>query len=202
MGVVACAARHAASGQAAAEAHVIAPHPWPIASCRMLGGLTMIARPMERKTEADTSGSTAGGSAPPAVHTAAPEPAARSVLVVGEHVDLADTTTMLLQAMGHDVMTVYDGWSAMMVVETFSPEIVLLDIDLPGLGGYEVAERLRRHPNARDARFIAITGWIGRVNRIHIERYGFTTYVLKPFDLEDLVELIDVSARRRRIEWP
>jgi CheY-like chemotaxis protein len=114
----------------------------------------------------------------------------RSILVVEDYVDLADTTVQLLREEGHEVVAAYTGWSALKSIETFSPDVVLLDIDLPGLDGYGVADRLRRSPHTCHAQLVAVTGCPG-VTWARLHRHGFTAHVLKPYDLDELLGTID-----------
>src|SRR5207245_2187460 len=73
----------------------------------------------------------------------------RRVLVVDDSVDAADSSAVLLRLLGHQVETVYDGHAALEAVRSFRPEVVLLDIGLPGMNGYEVARALRTQPENR-----------------------------------------------------
>ena len=93
-----------------------------------------------------------------------PEPAEseavpRRVLVVDDSADAAETLARLLRADGHDVRTAADGPSAVAAVEAFQPDLVLLDIGLPGMNGYEVATQLRQLPETRSAALVALTGY-------------------------------------------
>jgi len=81
------------------------------------------------------------------------------ILVVDDYVDAAESLTMLLQAEGHEVETANCGLKAIELAQIFCPQVVLLDIGLPDLSGYEVAKRLRTLPETRDAILIALTGY-------------------------------------------
>jgi CheY-like chemotaxis protein len=136
-------------------------------------------RVAETETRADDRGSTA-----------------RRILVVDDNPDTADMTQLLLQIRGHVVRAAYDGRSALEVVATFRPELVLLDIGLPGLDGYELAKKLRQVPNARDAVLVALTGWgepAHWVARAHED--GFVAHLTKPFDLSAVLDLIAAAPR-------
>ena len=81
------------------------------------------------------------------------------ILVVDDNVDSADIMEMFLQRKGNDIRVAHDGLAALAAAETFHPEFVLMDIDLPKLNGYEVARRVRQQPWGRDAILVALTGW-------------------------------------------
>jgi CheY-like chemotaxis protein len=123
---------------------------------------------------------------------------ARRVLVVDDNQDSADMMQMALELRGHVVATAYDGRSALAVVEQFKPEVVLLDIGLPDLDGYELAERLGQHPNACNARLVAVTGW-GEMDHSRAGARGFTAHLVKPVAASDVLALV-VSAPRDESE--
>ena len=119
----------------------------------------------------------------------------RRVLVVDDHPDTADMTQLLLESRGHVVMTAYDGRSALDVVETFRPDVVLVDISLPDFDGYELATRLRQVPNAHHAALFAVTGWDDPAHRLRTHEHGFVAHLVKPFDLNLVLELIADTPR-------
>ena len=112
------------------------------------------------------------------------------VLVADDNRDAADSLTLLLQTEGHHVRTAYDGHSAFETIETFRPEVVLLDIGMPGLSGYEVAERVRSQAWGRELVLIALTGWGQTQDRQRALEAGFDHHVTKPVEAEKLQELI------------
>jgi CheY-like chemotaxis protein len=126
----------------------------------------------------------------------------RSILIVEDYTDLADVTAQLLQGQGHDVVTAYTGWSALKAVETFSPDVVLLDIALPDLDGYGVADRLRRHPHTCHAQLVAVTAGGEGVSRARFDRHGFTTHLLKPYDWDELLHTVDGCLSAVRLTEP
>lgn len=114
----------------------------------------------------------------------------RRILVVDDNKDSADSMGMLLRLKGNDVRTAYDGLMAVDEAETFQPELVLLDIGLPKLSGYEVARRIRQQPLGRDVILVAVTGW-GQAEDIRRSlEAGFTFHVVKPMGLAVLEELL------------
>lgn len=116
-------------------------------------------------------------------------PASRRVLVVDDNHDSADMMTMLLEFVGHEVRTAHDGLSAVNAVEAFRPDVVLLDIGLPVLNGYEAAERIRRAPG-RQPVLVALTGWGQADDRRRATDAGFDHHLIKPVDHEVLMELV------------
>jgi len=112
------------------------------------------------------------------------------ILVVDDNKDSADTLAMLLRLKGNDVRTAHDGVEALEVSEQFQPEIVLLDIGLPKLNGYDVARRIRQRPWGQDALLIALTGWGNDEDRRLSQEAGFNFHIVKPVDLAALEELL------------
>jgi CheY-like chemotaxis protein len=118
------------------------------------------------------------------------------VLVVDDHVDNAESLSMLVQVMGHEVATAFDGPEAVEVAEQFRPDLVLLDIGLPTLDGFEVAERLRAGEHGDKMFLVAITGWTRDEERERARAAGFDEHMTKPIDPARLEALIaSVCAR-------
>ena len=112
------------------------------------------------------------------------------ILVVDDNKDSADSLKMLLRLKGNDIRTAYDGLEAGEVAETFRPELVLLDIGLPKLNGYEVARRIRQRPWGRDVVLVALTGWGQDEDRRRSQEAGFNFHIVKPVELAALEELL------------
>jgi signal transduction histidine kinase len=110
------------------------------------------------------------------------------ILVVDDNADAADTLGSVLELAGHEVRCVYDGPSALSAAESFRPHVILLDIGLPGMDGYEVARTLRAHPSTTV--LVALTGYGQNVDRVRSQQAGFDYHLTKPVDLERLHELI------------
>ena len=115
----------------------------------------------------------------------------RRLLVVDDNRDAAESMSMLLQMWGHEVAFVYDGPSALETAEQWRPEAVFLDIGLPGMDGYEVAERMRALPHAKGAVLIAITGYGQNDDRLRSQRAGIDHHLVKPVAPDALRSLID-----------
>ncbi|HEY4214697.1 MAG TPA: PAS domain S-box protein [Steroidobacteraceae bacterium] len=119
------------------------------------------------------------------------------VLVVDDNKDAADTLALLLQSMGQYVSTVYDGASAVMLAQTFEPELVLLDIGMPHMSGYEVARAIRAISPGIKVALVAITGWGQETDKQRADDAGFQYHFVKPMSEEVLRGiLVEVAALR------
>ena len=128
---------------------------------------------------------------PTAPAESAPRPAhAGRVLVVDDNVDPAEILATLLRMVGHDVKTVYTGPTALTAAEAYAPNVVLLDIGLPGLNGYEVARRLRQDRQLKGVRLVAMTGYGDEADRQLAQEAGFDRHLVKPVDFPKVDELL------------
>ncbi len=112
------------------------------------------------------------------------------ILIVEDNVDAAETLGMLLETSGHAVTVVTDGLKALEAVRVFRPHVVLLDIGLPGMDGYEVAQRLRLTDAGRDAYLIALSGYAEDRDHSYADAAGFDLHLTKPVEpvhLEDVI---------------
>ena len=116
---------------------------------------------------------------------------ARRVLVVDDNVDAGRTLGELLNTLGHETRVVHDGPSALAIAEAFRPDVVLLDIGMPGMDGYEVARRLSALREGRRPRIIAVTGWGQESDRHQASEAGFDMHLVKPVDLDALLRALD-----------
>jgi PAS domain S-box-containing protein len=117
--------------------------------------------------------------------------APRRILVVDDNLDAADSLAMLLKFLGADVYTVNGGPAAIEALTTYRPSVVLLDIGMPGMDGYEVARRARQHPEGRDVTLIALTGWGQEEDRRRSAEAGIDHHLVKPVELGALEALLD-----------
>lgn len=122
--------------------------------------------------------------------------AAQRVLVVDDNHDAADAFAMLLQAMGADVRTAYDGLAAISESSRWHPDVVFLDLGMPDMDGFAVAARLRLDPQLSDVALVALTGWGQRSIRQRTDEAGFDAHLVKPVDGDTLATLLD-SLRQR-----
>jgi len=106
----------------------------------------------------------------------------KRILVVDDNVDAATTLQLLLKSLGHEACAVYDGQQALSMALAFRPDVVLLDIGMPGLDGYEVARRLRALKRGESLRIIAVTGWGQEADRTRSREAGFDVHLVKPVD--------------------
>lgn len=129
--------------------------------------------------------------------TSAP-PRTRSlrILVVDDNEDSAESLSMLLRIGGHTVRTVFRGEDGVVEYARFAPEIVLCDIRMPGVSGYDVARRLRSMPNGAGTFLVALTGFGADADRAATSSAGFDRHLVKPVDPDDLVELLREVALR------
>jgi PAS domain S-box-containing protein len=119
------------------------------------------------------------------------EPAAgRRIVIVDDNRDSADSLSMLLEITGNKTYMAHDGVEAVEVIEKHRPEVVLLDIGLPKLNGYEVCRRVREQPWGKDIVVIALTGWGQEDDRRRSAEAGFNGHLVKPVDYEKLLELL------------
>jgi PAS domain S-box-containing protein len=116
----------------------------------------------------------------------------RRVLVVDDNVDAAESAALLLRMWGHVVHTVHDGLSVLQAVRDFQPDIILLDIGLPGMTGYEVAQLLRAQPESQSVVLAAITGYGQEADKRRSREAGFNVHLTKPLDPNKLEKLIAV----------
>jgi two-component system CheB/CheR fusion protein len=122
---------------------------------------------------------------------AVPQSTGLRIMIVDDNRDAADSLAMLLKLKGNTTRTIYNGPDALQVADIFRPEIVLLDIGLPKLNGYEVAKRIRQQPWAQDTILVAITGWGLAEDRRRSQEAGFNFHVVKPVDLVALEDLMN-----------
>jgi PAS domain S-box-containing protein len=123
--------------------------------------------------------------------------ARRRVLVADDNRDSSDSLAMLLEAAGHEMRVAYDGIAALSIAQIFRPEVVSLDIDMPGLDGYAVAQALRAEPWGCDLAIVAITGWGNEHDKRRALAAGFDAHLTKPVEPDEIRSLL-VEAMSRR----
>jgi PAS domain S-box-containing protein len=135
----------------------------------------------------------------PPVHdcsTAAAAPEACDVLVVDDNVDAAETLAALLKLMGHRARVALDGVQGFEMARQFRPDLIFLDIGLPGMNGHEVARALRQMPSMEAVAIVAVTGWGERSDMELSEEAGFDRHLTKPVELAALEEVLAALATR------
>jgi CheY-like chemotaxis protein/two-component sensor histidine kinase len=112
------------------------------------------------------------------------------ILIVDDNRDAADSLGMMLRMMGNEIHTAYDGAAAVRVAGEFRPQVVLLDIGLPKLNGYEACRRIRQEPWGKSIIVIAVTGWGQDEDKRKADEAGFDRHMVKPVDPRSLITLL------------
>jgi CheY-like chemotaxis protein len=121
----------------------------------------------------------------------------RRILVADDNPDAASTLGMLLEMMGHEVCIVHDGVKAVEGAATFRPDIILLDIGMPQLNGYDACARIREQPSNKGILIVALTGWTQDDKKQRSQQAGFDFHLVKPVELPALEKLLrDYPANR------
>jgi signal transduction histidine kinase/CheY-like chemotaxis protein len=118
-------------------------------------------------------------------------PASRRILIVDDNLDAASSLHLLLKSDGHDVRTASTGVAAVELAACYRPEVVLLDIGLPEMDGYEVAKRIRHQPGGEDIMLVAVTGWGQADDRRRASDAGFDIHLTKPVEHAVLMKLLE-----------
>jgi PAS domain S-box-containing protein len=118
-------------------------------------------------------------------------PNARRVLVVDDNTDAAESLAVLLRLSGHEAQVANDGFAALKVAHAMRPDLILLDIGMPGMDGYEVARRLRQDAAFHNVKLVALTGWGQEEDRRRSKSAGFDAHYVKPIDPDVLEQLLD-----------
>jgi CheY-like chemotaxis protein len=105
---------------------------------------------------------------------------------VDDNQDAGESMSLLLGMWGHDVTTAHDGTTALAIAEREQPQVVLLDIGLPGIDGYEVARRIRAQPGGENIVLVAITGYGQAEDKQRAQEAGFALHLVKPIEPEAL----------------
>jgi len=114
----------------------------------------------------------------------------RRILVVDDNRDSASTLAILLRLMGNVTQTANDGLEAVEAASDFRPDVVLMDIGLPKLDGYEACRRIRQQPGGADMVVVAVTGWGQDEDRERSSEAGFDHHLVKPVDQATLAEIL------------
>jgi CheY-like chemotaxis protein len=120
----------------------------------------------------------------------------RRVLVVDDNVDAAESLAIILRLHGHEARTVHDGEHAIEVACEFRPDVVLLDLGMPKVNGYEVARRLRSEPWGRHVVLVACTGWGQPEDRRRSNEAGFDHHLVKPVNPDAILGVVGSAASR------
>jgi len=112
------------------------------------------------------------------------------LLVVDDNHDAAITLAKLLEHLGHEVKTCFDGMEACQLAESYRPEVILMDLGMPIMNGFEAATEIRSKPHGKDVVLVALTGWGQSQDRKKSEEAGFDHHLVKPVTLADLERVL------------
>lgn len=132
------------------------------------------------------------------VQTQAPAASAlsRRILVVDDNEDVAQSLATLLELEGHETRSAYDGAEALKATEQWHPEVILMDIGMPGMSGHEACRRIRQRDGGQQVTIIALTGWGQDGDREHSKQSGFDAHLVKPVDIADLQMVLSSNMRQ------
>jgi CheY-like chemotaxis protein len=124
------------------------------------------------------------------------------VMVVDDNVDAAQMLAALLEVQGHAVSVEYDARGALERARRERPDVLLLDIGLPDMDGYELARCLRGQPESAGATLVALTGYGQSQDRKEAEQAGFDHYLVKPADMDQVNDVLAEAAQARNLDRP
>ncbi|MYM86917.1 response regulator [Rugamonas sp. FT82W] len=122
------------------------------------------------------------------------------VLVVDDNRDAADSLALLLELEGFDVRTVYDGAAAVATAAEQLPDMIIMDLGMPGMDGYETAQAIRQRPGAERILMIALTGWGQSDARRRTVEAGFDHHLVKPVELDQILRLAGARMNREQVQ--
>lgn len=114
----------------------------------------------------------------------------RRILIADDNYDAAAALAILMKFRGHDARVAHDGEEALAVAQTFEPHVVLLDLGMPKMDGYDTARRMRAEPWGKKAVLVALTGWGQPQDRQRTEEAGFDVHLVKPVTDFDLLHAL------------
>jgi CheY-like chemotaxis protein len=112
------------------------------------------------------------------------------ILVVDDNKDSGDTLALVLKAKGHEVRTALDGLRAIDITMEFFPQVILMDVGMPRMNGYETTRRIRELTCGKDVKIVALTGWSQSEDIVESQQAGCTTHMVKPVDFAALDRLL------------
>ena len=114
----------------------------------------------------------------------------RRVLVIEDNIDSARTLVAVLKSEGHEAEYAINGYVGVEMAKTLRPEVVILDLGLPGMNGYEVCNRLKREEELKQAKIIVVSGYVKEEDRKRSQAAGCDAHLAKPADLKQLLALV------------
>lgn len=115
------------------------------------------------------------------------------VMIVDDNRDAADLIAEFLEMCGHQTLPIYGGAAAIQAADTFEPDVVLLDLGMPGITGFDVISTLRQAPRFRQTRMIALTAWGDAKTRERTQHIGFDHHLVKPASLDEILNVVSVA---------
>jgi CheY-like chemotaxis protein len=122
--------------------------------------------------------------------TTTPPKRLRRILIVDDNRDAAESLAFLLRILGHEVRSVVSGEEALQVLNAFQSDVILLDLGMPGMTGYDLARRIRERPEGTAAVLVALSGWGQAEDRQRTKECGFNYHLVKPADLSDIERIL------------
>lgn len=119
----------------------------------------------------------------------------RRILLVDDNADVVESLAAVLRRAGYVAHTATDGASALTLAETIHPDVIVLDLGMPQMSGYEVAYALRRRPGETHVQLIAATGWGSKEDRLRTQEAGFDAHLTKPLNPDELIRLMESPAK-------
>ena len=114
----------------------------------------------------------------------------RRVLVIDDNADAADTLVAILSLLGHDAVAAHSGPEGLRAAEAKAPDVIFLDIGMPGMNGFEVAVAMRQIAGLETVRIVALTAWRDEATRARAKSAGFDLHLTKPTSIERIEEII------------
>lgn len=114
----------------------------------------------------------------------------RRILVIDDNADAADTLVAILSLLGHDAVAAHSGPDGLLSAAARTPDVVFLDIGMPGMNGFEVAEAMRKMDGLEQTRIVALTAWRDDATRARAKSAGFDLHLTKPTSIERIEEII------------
>ncbi|MGI8982684.1 MAG: response regulator [Pirellulaceae bacterium] len=124
----------------------------------------------------------------------------RNVVVVDDNIDSAESLAKLMRVQGHSVRVAFEGPSALEMIQNDKPDIVILDLGLPGISGYDVARILRQQAGGQDLLLVAVSGYGREEDRLHSREAGFDHHFTKPVEFTALQQIVGVMEERPALQ--
>jgi len=119
----------------------------------------------------------------------------KRVLIVDDNVQAADVASELLDLYGYQTAVAYGGQQGLQAAEAFAPDVILLDLGMPGMDGFQVAAALRARPDFRDVAIVAFSAWGDKGTRQRTSAAGFNDHLTKPASLDEIVSTIAAACQ-------